>query len=230
MRGRRGSDQVSANFLLAKSFGVSGIAATAFGVDPFGDQRGAVLFSADPGRVGCEREPGAGELSGLPVSGVQSAAAARELRAFHLGAVWIYLHGRRGESGAGSCGRRIRSSEAQLRDWIHAPGWRLSHDLRHLCLGRQRRQPHSFQYEYGASGRVGAAAPGLIGTVRDDVGLQTSAFGLRASGFGPRNYFDGFAGLVASLAVAAGAGVESAAGGDFFGGGFLAASARLRSW
>jgi hypothetical protein len=58
---------------------------------------------------------------------------------------------------------------------------------------------------------------------RPERGLRASALGLQRL-----DYFDGFAGLGASLVVAAGAGVESA-GGDFFGGGFFAASARLRS-
>jgi hypothetical protein len=55
-----------------------------------------------------------------------------------------------------------------------------------------------------------------------ECGLRASALGLQRL-----DYFDGFAGLGASLVVAAGAGVES--GADFFGGDFFAASARLRS-
>jgi len=54
-----------------------------------------------------------------------------------------------------------------------------------------------------------------------DGGLRASALGLQFL-----DYFDGFAGMGASLVVAAG--VESA-GADFFCGGFFAASARLRS-
>src|ERR1039458_9049588 len=84
-----GGSDVSCGFALTESDWVDQCAAAAFGVDEFGDQRGAVLFPANAGRVGHQRGDVAGELSRLPVSRAQSVAIAGRLRAFDLGAVWI---------------------------------------------------------------------------------------------------------------------------------------------
>src|SRR5665811_761050 len=49
---RAGGIDVSCGFALAESEWVDQCAAAAFGVDEFGDERGAVLFPANAGRVG----------------------------------------------------------------------------------------------------------------------------------------------------------------------------------
>jgi hypothetical protein len=69
-------------------------AGAAFGVDQFCDERGAVLFSTDFGRIGHQREHVARQLSGLSVSRAESVAVSRKRGAFDLGPVWREVHGR----------------------------------------------------------------------------------------------------------------------------------------
>src|ERR1017187_10176760 len=86
---------VPGGFSLTKSERLDQCEATAFRVDQFGDQRGAVLFSADAGRVRHQWCDVAGQLSGLPVSGSQSSVVAGVFRALDLGAVWVEVYGGR---------------------------------------------------------------------------------------------------------------------------------------
>ena len=114
-----------AGFTFAESERVGRGAAAAFRVHQFGHERRAVLFSADAGRIRYQWNSGAGELSGLPVSGTESFAGAGEFRALDLGALR-----RKGRSGPGaSCPvaerHRIQPPAPQLRCWVHLARRRL---------------------------------------------------------------------------------------------------------
>ena len=76
---RAGRRNVPRDFAYTKSERLDRSALAAFRVDQFGDERGALLFSADPRRIGHQQRVDARQLSGLSVSRTQCSAFAGEL-------------------------------------------------------------------------------------------------------------------------------------------------------
>src|ERR1700678_2927860 len=111
-------------------------AGTAIGVDQFGDECGAVLFSADAGRVGYQREYVARQLSGLPFSRAESLAVSGKRGAFDLGAVWGEDHGRWRTGGAHAWRCGIQSYEAQFCGGVDTAGGGVSAGVAHVRVGR----------------------------------------------------------------------------------------------